>query len=120
MKYYEIKMIARRLRNNPTPSEKTLWAFLKNKQLQGRKFLRQHPIIYESKENEHFCYIPDFYCKKEMLIIELDGPIHNNQKEEDRRRDLVLQSRNLKIIRLKNEELIDIDTVLDKIVNEFE
>jgi very-short-patch-repair endonuclease len=55
-----------------------------------------------------------------MLIIELDGPIHNNQKEEDRRRDLVLQSRNLKIIRLKNEELIDIDTVLDKIVNEFE
>ena len=119
MKYHEIKRIARELRKHQTPAEKLLWSYLCNKQLKGRKFLRQHPIIYESKRSEHFFYIPDFYCKKEMLIIELDGPVHDHQKERDRKRDLILYSRNLKVLRIKNEELADIETVLNKVSNEF-
>ena len=119
MKYYEIKRIARGLRNYQTSAEKLLWTFLRAKKLEGRRFLRQHPIIYESKGNEHFFYIVDFYCKKEMLIIELDGPVHDSQKERDRRRDLILQSKNLKVLRIKNAELVNIDTVLNKIIREF-
>lgn len=119
MKYHEIKKTARRLRRNQTPAEKTLWAFIKDRQLEGRRFLRQHAIIYGSRGSEHFFYIPDFYCRKERLIIELDGPVHNNQKERDRKRDLILQSQNLKVLRFKNEELTDIETVLDKITKEF-
>ena len=119
MKYYEIKKIARELRKQQTTAEILLWSFLNNKQLGGRKFLRQHPIIYESNNNEHFFYIPDFYCKREMLIIELDGPVHDNQKQRDKRRDLIIQSKNLKVLRIKNEELRNIDAVLRKISNEF-
>ena len=55
------------LRKNLTPAEATLWKCLKNGQLQGRKFIRQHSI-----EN----YIADFYCASEQLIIELDGQPH--------------------------------------------
>jgi very-short-patch-repair endonuclease len=119
MKYYEIKRFARKLRNNQTPSEKMLWPFLRNRQLEGRRFLRQHPIIYESRNNNHKFYIPDFYCKKESLIIELDGKVHESQKERDKRRDLILASRGLRILRIKNEELINIGEVLEKINMEF-
>ena len=119
MKYQEIKKIAKGLRNHQTPSEKLLWEFLRDKKLKGRRFLRQHPIIYESKGNEHFFFIPDFYCKKEMLIVELDGPVHDTQKEMDRRRDLILQSKNFKVLRIRNSELVNIDTVLNKIAREF-
>ena len=105
MKYYEIKKIARRLRSQQTPAEKTLWNYIRERKLMGRKFLRQHPIIYESKRNNHFFYIPDFYCMKEKLVIELDGPVHDYQKERDFRRDQILRSQNLKVLRIKNEEL---------------
>ena len=119
MKYHEIKRIAKGLRNHQTPAEKLLWRFLRDKKLEGRRFLRQHPIIYESKGIEHFFYIPDFYCNKEKLIIELDGPVHDNQKERDRRRDLILQSKNLKVLRIKNSELVNINNVLNIIIREF-
>jgi very-short-patch-repair endonuclease len=35
---------AKNLRENMTEAEKTLWEFLKNGQLEGFKFRRQHPI----------------------------------------------------------------------------
>ena len=52
------------LRNNSTSAEATLWNILKNSQLDGRKFQRQHSI-----EN----FVVDFYCSAEKLIVELDG-----------------------------------------------
>jgi very-short-patch-repair endonuclease len=76
MTYPEIKELTRKLKNNPTPLEQILWRYLRKKQLDGRKFLRQHAIIYESVGKEHFFYVPDFYCEKEKLAIELDGKIH--------------------------------------------
>jgi very-short-patch-repair endonuclease len=35
-------------------------------------------------------FIVDFYCHKAGLVIELDGDIHDLQKEEDARREKVL------------------------------
>jgi very-short-patch-repair endonuclease len=119
MKYYEIKEIARKLRLNPTPAEKLLWSYISDRKLEGRKFLRQHPIIYESYRNNHFFFIPDFYCRGEMLIIELDGQIHLKQRDRDRRRDMILKSMNLRVLRIQNEELQDIDLVLEKIKSFF-
>lgn len=119
MKYYEIKRFARKLRLNPTPSEKILWKYLSNKKLEGRKFLRQHPIIYDRKNNDYACFIPDFYCRSEMLIIELDGGIHDAQKEYDRRRDEILISMDYRILRIKNEELKNINLVLKQIRSHF-
>ena len=115
MKYYDIKARARELRKNQTPEERVLWEYLRKHKLQGFKFLRQHPIIYESNKNEHFFFIPDFYCAKAKLIVELDGEIHKKTIEYDINRDLILKSMGLKILRIKNSELKDITTVLRKI-----
>ena len=121
MKWIEIKEIATKLRNNPTPAEIKLWENIRNKQLMGRKFLRQHPIVYDSNrnKNEFFFFIPDFYCASERLIIELDGFIHDFQKEKDYNRDLILTANNLRVLRIKNEELSDIGKIKTKIISMF-
>ncbi|MBP7679218.1 MAG: DUF559 domain-containing protein [Bacteroidales bacterium] len=119
MKYAEIKQIADRLRKNQTPEEKKLWEQLRKHQIHGRKFLRQHVIIYESKDNKHFFFIPDFYCARERLIVEVDGKIHDYQKDRDRNRDEILKAKGLRILRFKNEELDDLGQVLSKIEKMF-
>jgi len=119
MNYKEIKEKATALRNNPTESEKILWKYLRRKQLNNRRFLRQHPIIHEIAHNKLFYYIPDFYCSAEKLAIELDGKIHEFRKEKDRRKDEILNAKGIYVLRIKNTELEDINSVLDKIQSCF-
>ncbi|NQU86855.1 MAG: endonuclease domain-containing protein [Mariniphaga sp.] len=107
---------ARDLRQNMTPEEKLLWKNLRNKRFKGLKFLRQHPIIYEVINNRRLFFIADFYCAEKKLVIELDGKIHDFQKDYDQRRDEILNNMNLKVLRIKNEELKDIGEVLNKIL----
>ena len=102
------------LRRNETKAEKLLWEKLRNNQLGGLKFRRQHPVNI---------YIADFYCHKFKLIIELDGDYHNQeeQKQKDEVRTEVLRLNDLKIIRFKNEEVEqDINQVLITIKNKIE
>ena len=119
MKYEQIKEKTRGLRKNPTPEERKLWRYIRKKQLAGRKFLRQHAIIYDSAGDEHFFYVPDFFCYKENLAIELDGEIHLYRKAKDKRRDEILNELGINVLRIKNEELENIDNVLLKIKSEF-
>ena len=101
------------LRNNSTSAEIRLWAFIKNKQLSGRKFRRQHSI-----DN----FILDFYCPAERIAIELDGGYHNTQKQsaKDKKRDLILKSYGIKVLRFKNELIFrNCDEVLETIRTEF-
>lgn len=74
------------LRNNPTLAEIKLWSCLKGKNLEDRKFRRQHSIGN---------YILDFYCPSENITIELDGEGHNNvnQSEYDNNRTLFLNEK---------------------------
>ncbi len=111
-----ITELARDLRKNPTPSEKKLWQILRKKQLNGCKFLRQHPIIYGQTRNKLNFFIADFYCAKKKLVIELDGEIHIYQKDYDSQRDLILQKKNLTVLRIQNEELNSINEVKEKIL----
>ncbi len=102
------------LRRNETIAEKLLWEKLRNNQLEGLKFRRQHPVNI---------YIADFYCHKFKLIIELDGDYHDQeeQKQKDEVRTEVLRLNDLKIIRFKNEEVEqDINQVLTMIKNKIE
>jgi very-short-patch-repair endonuclease len=92
MLYEHIKQTTRNLRGNATSAEKKLWRYLRRKQLRGRKFLRQHAIVYESVGDEHFFFVPDFYCFKENMAIELDGEIHKFNKKRDERRDEILKN----------------------------
>lgn len=119
MKYEEIKLLTQRLRKNPTPAEQKLWRYLRRKQLGGRKFLRQHAIIYEIIKEEYFFYVPDFYCFEENLAIELDGKIHLYTKDRDERRDDILEGEGIKVLRFKNEELNNIENVLVRIKELF-
>lgn len=101
------------LRNNSTPAEIRLWAFIKNKQLSGRKFRRQHSI-----DN----FILDFYCPSEKLAVELDGGYHNTPRQtvKDKERDLILMSYGIKVLRFRNELVFrDINGVLGTIRGEF-
>ena len=95
-----------RMRDLPTKAEKLLWSELKNKKL-GVKFRRQYIIDK---------YIVDFYCVENGLVIEVDGEIHNEQKERDAERDMVLMSLGCKVLRFSNEQVItDLIVVLNDI-----
>ena len=113
--YKGITLLARSLRRRSTSSEKILWGILRGKKLDGLKFLRQHPVFYSIKKHEVKFFIVDFYCASYRLIIELDGPIHDFQEEEDMERDQILNSREFSVLRIKNEELSNIESVLYKI-----
>jgi len=111
----QLYQYARDLRKRQTPAEEKLWKYLRNRKLNGFKFLRQHPVPYRIDNNKTGYFIPDFYCSAKKLIIELDGRIHDFQKEYDQNREAILNDLNLKVIRFKNEDLEDINKVLLKI-----
>ncbi len=97
---------AKKMRDNPTPTEKILWEQLKSKAL-DYKFRRQHLIDD---------FIVDFVCLSKKLVIEVDGEIHNLQEEDDKKRTEILNKKGFKVIRFKNEEVIgNINGVLNTI-----
>jgi very-short-patch-repair endonuclease len=119
MHYSKIKELAAEFRKHPTKAEQYLWTFLRKRKLSEKKFLRQHPIIYEVIGRECFFFIPDFYCFEHKLVIELDGGVHDTRVQKDLHRDLILKNLGLTIIRIHNSELSNIETVLHKISENF-
>ena len=65
---------SRELRQPLTPAERKLWTMLRNRNLAGYKFRRQHLIGH---------FIVDFYCAQVRLVVEIDGDIHSRQVEYD-------------------------------------
>ncbi|MGJ8654742.1 MAG: endonuclease domain-containing protein [Opitutaceae bacterium] len=95
-----LKYFRKKLRSHMTPAEAKLWTYLKNKQIEGRKFRRQHSV-----DN----YILDFYCPASKLAIELDGQAHDSAMatEYDHERTLFLQATNIRVIRFENKTIFD-------------
>ena len=106
---------ARELRHNMTGAENLLWLNLRNRRFLNLKFLRQHPVIYQVIQNRPMYFIADFYCAEIKLVIEVDGKIHDFQVEDNMRREEILRNLELNILRIKNEEVVDIPKVLEKI-----
>ncbi len=109
----ELKENRRILRSNLTPAEIRLWKCLQNKQLEGKKFRRQHSLG---------SYIVDFYCPEDRITIELDGEVHNNPVNEqyDLQRDEYINSLGIKVIRFKNADVFErVDNVLNEIRGYF-
>jgi very-short-patch-repair endonuclease len=92
----KIKPLARELRNDPTPAEARLWKYLRRKQVDGWRFRRQH--VFDR-------FIVDFYCPSARLVIEVDGPIHDQQREYDALRTEFLESLGLRVLRFENEDV---------------
>lgn len=95
----------RRLRRNQTESEKLFWDQVRNRKINNLKFLRQHPFIYQIDKFNLYYFIADFYCADKRIIIELDGEIHNEQKEYDENRDSILKDLEVTVVRFKNHEI---------------
>jgi very-short-patch-repair endonuclease len=71
---------ARSMRHTPTRAEKTLWQRVRNRQVGGLKFRRQHSIDR---------FIVDFYCAEACLVIEIGGPAHaESNADADRQHTL--------------------------------
>jgi very-short-patch-repair endonuclease len=112
----DIISLARELRKNQTEAEGIMWEILRNRRFEGKKFLRQHPIIVNEVYNKIDFFIADFYCHANKLVLEIDGKIHDFQKEYDRHRDSVMIEIGLNVLRIKNEDIIsNIDKVKEEI-----
>ena len=100
---------AKKLRENLTEAEKKLWLAVKNNQIEGYKFRRQHPLTI---------YIADFYCHALKLVIEIDGGYHLEEEQRliDEQRTKDIQYQGLKVMRFTNEEImLKFPEVIDKI-----
>jgi very-short-patch-repair endonuclease len=93
-----MKARARTLRKNMPPAEARLWYFLRNRQLNGHKFIRQYVIGP---------YIADFVCREKKLIVEADGGQHMEAAEYDHRRTLFLESNGYRVLRVWNNEVFN-------------
>ena len=79
-----------------TPAERRLWNCLRANRLGGFQFRRQQVIDG---------FIVDFYCHAAAVVVEVDGPVHEDQAEYDAERDRVLTARGLRVVRFTNEQV---------------
>src|SRR5258708_35746770 len=102
-----VKSRARKLRSNPTEAERKLWAKLRERQLQGLRFRRQHPIPP---------FVADFACVEAKLIVEVDGGQHAESRA-DARRTTYVNEQGWRVLRFWNNEVLEnMDGVLQRIV----
>jgi very-short-patch-repair endonuclease len=110
-----IKEAVRELRKNQTKAEKLFWNEVRNRKLEGFKFLRQHPFLFEYEGGKRF-FIADFYCAEKKMIVGIDGYVHKFQKDQDMLRTNLLNEMGLRVIRFQNHEILtNIPTVLEKL-----
>ena len=93
----QLEARAHHMRYNPTQAEAILFAAIRAKRF-GVQFRRQ-VIIGE--------YIVDFYASSIRLVIEVDGPYHQQRLyvAADARRDRRLARMGYRVLRLSNEEV---------------
>jgi very-short-patch-repair endonuclease len=102
--------LPRKLRNDQTVAEQTLWRYLRNRGIGGAKFRRQQPMGP---------YILDFYCHEHSLVVEVDGSQHYEgpQAAHDTVRTAWLEAAGLRVLRFDNRQvLIETDAVLETIL----
>ena len=96
---------ARVLRNNPTGAEHHL-----------RKLIRTFSDERLRRQLVLGNLIIDLALPKRNLLIEVDGPSHQESSEKDFRRDSYLQSLGFNVLRLTNEQILkDSDYVIERI-----
>ena len=108
-----LKEYRKDLRTHATRAERMLWKYLKNSQLEGRRFRRQY-----SFKN----YILDFYCPSEKLAVELDGEHHYtiSGMESDLKRDKDMLLHDIRTVRIENEQVFkNTEAVLNLIKSYF-
>jgi very-short-patch-repair endonuclease len=102
--------IARKLRVNQTDAETVLWNRIRNRQIDGHKFVRQKPI------GDYVC---DFVCRERFLVVEVDGGQHS-ESAADEIRDRRLAEDGYRVLRFWNNEILgNLEGVLASIQTEL-
>ena len=109
MRAENVKKYAKYMRENPTLAESKFWDKVSKRKFLGLRFNRQKVFNYVEQDGVMRFYIVDFYCHELKLIIEIDGAYHDNpsQIELDELRTETLKSMGLKLIRLKNDDVLN-------------
>ena len=91
--------LAREQREKAVQAEAILWRNLWDRRCEGAKFRRQVPIGN---------FIVDFVCFERRLIVEVDGPSHDDEEQQakDDARDVWLREQEFRVLRLRNELVI--------------
>ena len=98
---------ARELRKKSTPPEVIVWEQLRDRRFLGLKFRRQQIIMG---------FVVDFYCAELNLALEVDGKIHEQQKEYDANRQKLIEQKGIRFIRITTTEMDpSASKLLDKI-----
>ena len=89
---------ARALRREMTKAEKHLWY----------DFLSRYTVRFQ-RQKVLGRYIADFYCADAKLVVEVDGPDHDEPQEKDydqRRTAFLRQTYGLEIMRVGNYDVL--------------
>jgi len=76
--------------------KRALWRHLRQRQVAGLIFRRQHPLGR---------YIFDFACLDARLVIEVDDGQHGECEDYDEERTARLQERGFRVLRFWNNEV---------------
>src|SRR3990172_12450509 len=93
----EMKPKAKLLRKTMTDAERWLWQRLRNRELAGWKFRRQHPIGP---------FIVDFVCIEKRIVVEIDGGQHAENLESDAKRSQYLKEKGYHVFRFWNNDVL--------------
>ena len=95
-----LQPFANKLRKEMTKAEACLWKYaLRARQMKGYQFRRQRPVIN---------FIADFMCKELMLVIEVDGITHHDEKVilKDERKQAALEAAGFTVLRFSDHEVL--------------
>ena len=114
----QLQPYANKLRKNMTKAEACLWKYvLRARKLKGYPFRRQRPVLN---------YIADFMCTDLMLVIEVDGITHWDEKvvEKDEKKQKDLEGAGFTVLRFDDDEVLNdienVERVLSGFVEDFE
>jgi len=91
-----LKARAKEMRKAPALYERRLWRLLRDRRLESLKFRRQVVIGR---------YIADFVCLRHRLIVEADGPWHEDRAATDAERDDWLTAQGFRVLRFPNSQI---------------
>ena len=106
--YELLKVNAKENRRNMTDAESIFWQMAKGSGL-GEKCRRQY-VIGD--------YIVDFFFRKSMLIVEIDGGYHTTKEQQlkDVERQDWLEHNDYRVLRFTNVQVLcDMDNVISRI-----
>lgn len=101
------RALARKLRRSPSSGEWLLWQRLRRSQLEGCKFRLQAPLGP---------FIVDFVCLGRRLVVEVDGPFHETERDE--RRDGWLGSQGFRVLRFPYLQVVNTPTEVVDVIRE--